>query len=43
MYPGYAISKLSLAGISMSWQTTSIAFTYTIADVLGRLLTPYLP
>ena len=43
MYPGYAVSKLNIDGLSMSWKTTSIAFTWTIADVLGRLLTPYLP
>ena len=43
MYPGFVISKLNIDGLSMSWKTTSIAFTWTIADVLGRLLTPYLP
>ena len=43
MYPGYAISKLDLQGISMSWKTTTIAFTWTIADVSGRIFTPYLP
>ena len=42
MYPGYAISKLNLTTISASWKTTSMAFVWTLADVTGRLLTPYL-
>ena len=29
MYPGYAVSKLNIDGLSMSWKTTSIAFTWT--------------
>ena len=43
MYPGYSISKMNLQGITPSWKTTSMAFTYTFADVIGRMSTPYLP
>ena len=43
MYPGFSISKVALFGISNSWKTTSLALTFTVGDLLGRISTPYLP
>ena len=33
---------MHMQGITPSWKTTSMAFTYAIADVIGRMTTPYL-
>ena len=44
MYPGYSISKIELGNaISSSWKTTSMALTFTIGDLIGRMSTTYLP